>query len=103
MHYLLACLLPPLAVVFSGGGLFSVLINVFLTSLGWFPGVIHAAYKVGQFHEAELIVWKIRHLNGVNEPVPMRWPFIIAFPLAALAATPLLVLAWVLLKSAQGS
>lgn len=39
--YVLAILLPPLAVLLSGR-LFGFLVNLLLTCLGWIPGVIHA-------------------------------------------------------------
>lgn len=50
MLYLLAILLPPVAVLMTGrpgqAGL-----NVLLTLLGWLPGVVHACLVVGE-HKA---------------------------------------------------
>ncbi|MFZ3578911.1 YqaE/Pmp3 family membrane protein [Virgibacillus sp. DJP39] len=45
MSYILAVLLPPVAVLFTGRPV-QVLINVLLTIIGWIPGVIHALYVV---------------------------------------------------------
>mgnify|MGYP006184412611 CR=1 FL=1 len=41
MLYLL-CLLPPLAVFFSGFKPFTLILNIILTCFGYLPGVIHA-------------------------------------------------------------
>ncbi|KAJ5659674.1 plasma membrane proteolipid 3 [Penicillium longicatenatum] len=41
---LLAFFLPPLAILLNNGCGASVLINICLLFLGWFPGVIHAYY-----------------------------------------------------------
>lgn len=45
MRYLLAVLLPPLA-VFLCGKPFQAIISIFLTLLFWVPGVIHALFVV---------------------------------------------------------
>lgn len=45
--YLLAILLPPVAVLFSGKP-FQALINIFLTLLFWIPGMIHAILVVNE-------------------------------------------------------
>ena len=52
MLYLLAILLPPLAVLLCGKPI-QALLNLLLTVLGYFPGLIHAilvvnAYKADQ-------------------------------------------------------
>ncbi|MCF6136106.1 YqaE/Pmp3 family membrane protein [Pseudalkalibacillus berkeleyi] len=47
MMYLLALLLPPLAVLFSGSKT-QTLINIVLTLIGWLPGVIHAFFVIHQ-------------------------------------------------------
>lgn len=47
MMYLLAILLPPVAVLFSGKPI-QALINFFLTLLFWVPGVIHAVLVVNE-------------------------------------------------------
>lgn len=41
MLYILAVILPPLAVLFTGRPL-QVLLNIVLTIIGWIPGMIHA-------------------------------------------------------------
>ncbi len=50
MMYLLAILLPPVAVLFTGRP-FQALLNLFLTLLFWVPGVIHAILVVNE-HKA---------------------------------------------------
>ncbi|MEC0266710.1 YqaE/Pmp3 family membrane protein [Paenibacillus anseongense] len=45
MRYLLAIILPPLAVLFCGKP-FQALLNLLLTLLGWIPGIIHAILVV---------------------------------------------------------
>ncbi|TLS38856.1 YqaE/Pmp3 family membrane protein [Pseudalkalibacillus caeni] len=45
LNYILAVLLPPLAVAMTGKT-GQTLINIVLTIIGWFPGAIHAAYMV---------------------------------------------------------
>lgn len=50
MRYLLAILLPPVAVL-SCGKPFQALLNLLLTLCFWLPGVIHAVLVVNQFHE----------------------------------------------------
>ena len=49
MLYLLALLLPPLAVLLCGKP-FQALLNLVLTLLGWLPGAIHAILVVNN-HE----------------------------------------------------
>jgi uncharacterized membrane protein YqaE (UPF0057 family) len=48
MRYVLAILLPPVA-VFSTGRIFQGCINIILTLLGWVPGVVHAALIVNDY------------------------------------------------------
>lgn len=43
---LLAFFLPPLGVALKDGIGGSFVINVILTLLGWFPGIIHALYVI---------------------------------------------------------
>lgn len=50
MLYLLAIVLPPLAVLFTGRPL-QALLNVVLTLLLWIPGVVHAILVVNE-HKA---------------------------------------------------
>ena len=45
MRYLLAVLLPPLAVFLCGKPIQAIL-SIFLTLLFWIPGVIHALFVV---------------------------------------------------------
>lgn len=45
MRYLLAIILPPVAVFLCGKPIQGIL-NIFLTILGWIPGVIHALFVV---------------------------------------------------------
>ncbi|MGM7700085.1 YqaE/Pmp3 family membrane protein [Pseudalkalibacillus sp. Hm43] len=47
MMYILALLLPPLAVLLSGSKT-QTLINLVLTLIGWLPGVIHAFFVIHQ-------------------------------------------------------
>lgn len=49
MLYLIAILLPPLAVLLCGKP-FQAVLNFFLTLLLWFPGAIHACLVVSSYH-----------------------------------------------------
>ena len=49
MLYLVAILLPPLAVLLAGKP-FQALINVVLTLMIWIPGVIHALLVVNNYY-----------------------------------------------------
>ena len=51
MLYLLAIVLPPVAVLMTGRPL-SALLNCFLTLLFWIPGIIHAMMIVSE-HKAD--------------------------------------------------
>ena len=51
MLYLLAIVLPPVAVLMTGRPL-SALLNCFLTLLLWIPGIIHAMMIVSE-HKAD--------------------------------------------------
>lgn len=48
MLYLLAILLPPLAVLLTGRPL-QALLNLFLTLLFYFPGMLHAILVVNEY------------------------------------------------------
>ncbi|MCC6935507.1 MAG: YqaE/Pmp3 family membrane protein [Thermomicrobiales bacterium] len=48
MLYLLAILLPPVAVLFAGKP-FQAVLNFFLTLAFWVPGVIHAILVVNEY------------------------------------------------------
>lgn len=50
MRYLLAILLPPVAVL-SCGKPFQAILNLFLTLCLWLPGAAHAALVVHEYHE----------------------------------------------------
>lgn len=45
MRYVLAILLPPLAVLFCGKPI-QFLLNILLCLLGWIPGIVHAVLVV---------------------------------------------------------
>ena len=45
MRYLLAIILPPLAVLFCGKPI-QFFLNIILTLLGWLPGAVHALFVV---------------------------------------------------------
>jgi uncharacterized membrane protein YqaE (UPF0057 family) len=47
MMYFLAIICPPLATLFSGRYV-GTLLNIVLTLLGWIPGMIHAMLVVGE-------------------------------------------------------
>lgn len=49
MLYLIAIVLPPLAVLLCGKPL-QAFLSLFLTALGWFPGVIHALFVVNNHY-----------------------------------------------------
>lgn len=49
MRYLLAIVLPPVAVAFSAG-LMTFLLNVALCLLFWIPGIVHAILVVNRFY-----------------------------------------------------
>ena len=50
MRYLLAILLPPIAVL-SCGKPFQAILNLILTLCLWVPGIVHALFVVYNFHE----------------------------------------------------
>ena len=52
MRYLLAILLPPLAVLLCGKP-FQFLLNVCLTLCLWIPGMLHAILVVHDHHDEE--------------------------------------------------
>lgn len=49
MRYVLAILLPPIAVL-SCGKWFQALVNLVLTLCFWLPGAIHAMFVVSDYH-----------------------------------------------------
>lgn len=54
MRYLLCILLPPLAVLLTGR-LGAFVVSLFLTLLGWLPGVIHAFFVVNDWKQEKRI------------------------------------------------
>jgi len=50
MRYLLAILLPPIAVLLCGRPL-QALLNLVLTLIFWVPGAVHAVLIVNQYEE----------------------------------------------------
>ena len=59
MLYLLAILIPPVAVLLTGRPV-QALLNVFLTLALWFPGVLHAILVVNE-HKANQRARKYGH------------------------------------------
>jgi len=62
MLYLLAILLPPLAVLLCGKP-FQAILNLVLTIAGYVPGLIHALFVVHNFYEdrrAERVIKALR-------------------------------------------
>lgn len=67
MRYLIAIVLPPLAVLLCGKPIQAIL-NVFLTLLFWVPGMIHALFVVNSHladKRAERIEKAIRETGSV--------------------------------------
>ncbi len=56
-RYLLAIVLPPLAVFLNNGISSALLINVLLTLLGWVPGIIHAVWVLQKTEERQTEVY----------------------------------------------
>ena len=52
MRYILALLLPPLAVLLCGKP-FQAVINLLLTLCFWIPGVVHALLVANDYYEDE--------------------------------------------------
>ena len=48
MHYLLAIILPPVAVLTAGFRPFSFILSIVLTLCLWIPGIIHAILVVSE-------------------------------------------------------
>jgi uncharacterized membrane protein YqaE (UPF0057 family) len=63
MLYLLAILLPPLAVLITGG-IVQALINCLLTACFLVPGMIHALLVVGNYHAERRNERMIRTIQG---------------------------------------
>jgi len=63
MLYILAFLLPPIAVLFAGKPI-QALLNFFLCFLLWIPAVIHALLVVHDHYEDRRTRKIIRAING---------------------------------------
>jgi uncharacterized membrane protein YqaE (UPF0057 family) len=66
MRYLLALLLPPIAVFFCGKPI-QAIINIFLTLCFYVPGAIHALFVVHSYladKRTDKIVDAIKHQTG---------------------------------------
>lgn len=48
LRYVLAIVVPPIAVFLDSGVSSALLINILLTLLGWLPGMIHALWVVSR-------------------------------------------------------
>ncbi len=62
MLYLVAILIPPLAVLLAGKP-FQALFNILLTVLAYIPGLIHALFVVHNYYEdrrAERVIREMR-------------------------------------------
>ncbi|MFA6046581.1 MAG: YqaE/Pmp3 family membrane protein [Phycisphaerales bacterium] len=64
MRYLLAFLLPPVAVLLCGRPI-QALLSIPLTIAFWVPGVIHALLVVHDYHEQQRAEAIIRAMRGV--------------------------------------
>jgi len=51
LQYVLAIVLPPLAILLTYGISSTLLINIGLTLLGWVPGIIHAVWAISKQQE----------------------------------------------------
>lgn len=65
MRYLLAFILPPVAVLLCGKPITAIL-NIFLCLLAWIPGVIHAFIVIGS-HKADKRMAK--HTKAVTSAI----------------------------------
>lgn len=63
MRYLLAILLPPLAVLLCGKP-FQAVLNLFLTLCFWVPGAIHALLVAHDYYEDERTDRMMRSLRA---------------------------------------
>jgi uncharacterized membrane protein YqaE (UPF0057 family) len=64
MRYLLAILLPPVAVLLCGKPFLAIL-NLLLTLCFWIPGVVHALFVVNS-HLADVRVKELARAMGSN-------------------------------------
>ena len=66
MLYLVALLLPPLAVLLCGKP-FQAILNIVLTLLGWIPGAVHAVLVVHNHYADKRAKRVIDELRRVGE------------------------------------
>jgi uncharacterized membrane protein YqaE (UPF0057 family) len=66
--YLLAIILPPIAVLFVGKP-FQALLNLILTLIGWIPGVIHAVLVVNEYKADKRAQRQAEVLAGIRKRV----------------------------------
>ncbi len=57
VRFILAIVLPPLAVFLNSGISSAFLINILLTLLGWVPGIIHAIWVLQKTEERRTEVY----------------------------------------------
>jgi uncharacterized membrane protein YqaE (UPF0057 family) len=69
MLYLVALLLPPLAVLLCGKP-FQALLNVVLTVLGFIPGVVHAMFVAHNYYADQRNERLIRAMREQQPPSP---------------------------------
>ncbi len=65
MRYLLAILLPPVAVLLCGKP-FQAVLNLVLTLCFWVPGAIHALLIAGDFYEDQRTERMMRALHAAR-------------------------------------
>jgi uncharacterized membrane protein YqaE (UPF0057 family) len=58
---ILAIILPPLGVVFGGGNVMDVIINIILTLFFFVPGLLHALYVILAKNNADPIIKSMKH------------------------------------------
>ena len=82
MRFLLAILLPPLAVLLCGKPI-QFILNLFLTLMIWIPGIIHALFVVSS-HKADVRNRKLiraikstarQNVRQATPQVPSRGPY----------------------------
>lgn len=68
MLYLLAVILPPVAVLFVGKPI-QALLNLILTLIGWIPGMIHAILVVNEHKADKRAQRQAEYIAGVRKRV----------------------------------
>ena len=67
MRYVLAVLLPPIAVL-SCGKVFQAILNVLLLPFVWIPAVVHALFVVHNYHadvRADRMIYAMRRYGAI--------------------------------------